>query len=88
VQHRDSSSWSVTTAITQTATIVKAGRGEGSWEATLLYSYQTGEYQSGEQTRTFLNESDARAFFASIENQQLTVRFDPAAPSVSELAFD
>jgi hypothetical protein len=57
-------------------------------QITLLYSYQTGEYQSGEQTRTFLNESDARAFFASIKNQQLTVRFDPAAPSVSELAFD
>ncbi len=67
---------------------MKIGRGGGPWEVTMLYSYKTDEYQSGEQKKIFSSESEARDFLTSIENRQLPVRFDPTDPSVSELVFD
>lgn len=42
-------------------------------------------YEMGEYTRTFDNEEDAQVFLKSLEGEQLTVRFDPEEPSVSEL---
>jgi len=67
---------------------MKVGRGGGPWEVTLLYSYKTDEYQSGEQKKTFPNESEARELLNSIKDRQVPVRFDPVDQSVSELVFD
>jgi hypothetical protein len=88
LRRRDSSTWSLTTTITLSAAIMKIGRGGGPWEVTMLYSYKTDDYQSGEQKKTFSNESAARELLKFIENRQLPVRFDPMDQSVSELVFD
>ncbi len=88
LRRRDSSSWPTTVTTTLWTSILKIGRGEGPWEVTLTYSYKTNEYQSGEQKKLFSNEPDARDFIASVENRQLSVRFDPKNPSVSEVVFD
>src|SRR5277367_1873586 len=69
-RRRNSSAWSLTTTITRSATIMKVGRGGGPWEVTLLYSYKTDEYQSGEQKKTFPNESEARELLNSIKDRQ------------------
>src|SRR5580698_6799159 len=84
LRRRHSSTWSLTTTVTLSATIMKIGRG-GPWEVTMLYSYKTDEYQSGEQKKIYSNESEAREFLISIEDRQLPVRFDPSDQSVSEL---
>jgi hypothetical protein len=87
-RRRNSSTWNLTTTITLSTTIMKIGRGEGPWEVTMLYSYRTDEYQSGEQKKIFMNESEALELVTSISNRQLPVRFDPMDQSVSELVFD
>ena len=88
LRRRDSSTWTLTTTITQSSTIQKIGRGGGPWEVTFLYSYRTDQYQSGEQKKVFSNEEEARDLMASVKDRQLPVRFDPQKPSVSELVLD
>lgn len=85
-RRRDTSAWSTTTTVTQSSSVDDLGR--GVWEVTVFYSYRATEYEGGEQTESFNREQRARAFADSLENRQLTVRFDPKKPEVSELVFD
>jgi hypothetical protein len=85
-RRRDTSTWSTTTTVTQSSAVEDMGR--GVWEVTVFYSYHATEYEGGEQTETFESEEKATIFAASLENRELTVRFDPNDPAVSELVFD
>jgi len=67
---------------------MKIGRGSGPWEVTFIYSYRSDEYQSGEEKKVFADEAEARELQELVKDRQLPVRYDPAAPSVSELVFD
>jgi hypothetical protein len=83
---RDTSAWSTTTTVTQSSTVDELSR--WVWEVTVFYSYHATEYEGGEHAELFNSEQKATAFAVSLENRQLTVRFDPKKPEVSELVFD
>jgi hypothetical protein len=85
-RRRDTSAWSTTTTVTQSSSVDEFTR--GVWEVTVFYSYHATGYEGGEQIESFNDEQTARAFADSLENRQLTVRFDPKKPEVSELVFD
>ncbi len=55
----------------------------GSFTATLEYSYFVEEYRSGEYTEVFDSESEADKFVQMMKDQKVPVRYNPGKPDDS-----
>jgi len=92
LSQRHGRDWSVVSASVDVVSVVPQTepiRGNAvetvGYLVTLTYFYRNPELQTGDYSRMFDNENDARAWAASIKGRTVMIRVDPGDPSHSVL---
>jgi hypothetical protein len=92
LSQRHGRDWSVVSASVDVVSVVPQTepiRGNAvetvGYLVTLTYFYRNPELQTGDYSRMFDNENDARAWAASIKGRTVMIRVDPGDPSQSVL---